>query len=446
MQRLGRMLLMLTVLTLVPPALALPEAAHDDESHHNQTLLRRWQSDPEHYARLKRHLKAFKALPAARQDRLRQLDRELHDEEPATQARLWRVMDRYSAWFDRLPTSDRERIAAATDARQRLQIVREVRERQWVERLPLAKRQQVVNAESPEKRAATIARFRKEEQERRFAWQKVASPRDDGSRRGPIVRVTDLPEELRLFVEGKLLPVLAVDDRKKLEESEGKWPLFGTVLRDLLEKYPLTFPAPPDNPVLVSKDLPAAVRMKFQQIKGAERKRISDATGKWPEFAIAVTDAIRRLSPPMPEELGPCRPGQFSRAQHEFIEKKLIPALSNEEQAELRKAEGLWPDYPQTVLKLSLKHRLSVPELPLPEPQEFWERLRIATTDVPLKWLQDFARDELSPQERAQLKLKYDDPESLFRLKELYLQRKPRSMWNVGSKDRPRPRKDTGSR
>ena len=71
-------------------------------------------------------------------------------------------------------------------------------------------------------------------------------------------------------------------------------------------------------------------------------------------------------------------------AQHEFIEKKLLPGLTLEEKAELQKAEGMWPEYPQAVQRLALKKQLSIPDLPLPGPPEFWDRLRLATTDVPL--------------------------------------------------------------
>lgn len=445
MRRLGGLVLLLAALALVAPGLAGPDDAADEEGQ-SRTLLRRWRSDAEHYARLRRNLKAFKELPAARQQRLRELDRDLHDEEPTTQAKLWRVMDRYAAWLERLPEADRERIRKAATAAQRLQVVREIRERQWIERLPAAKRKEIVDAPSPEKRAERVARFREEEQKRRLAWQKVLGPREEGPRKGPPVRVADLPAELKQFVEGKLAPELNADERKRLDDAEGKWPEFGRVLRDLFEKYPLTLPGPTAHPALTPRELPPAVRMKFQQIKGPDRRKITSSEGKWPEFAAAVTEAVRRLAPPMPEELGPCRPGQFPREQHEFIEKKLWPALSPDEHAELRKAEGMWPEYPQAVQRLALKHKLSIPNLPLPGPPEFWERLKVATTDIPLKWLQDFARDELTPQERAQLRLKFDDPESIVRLKELFLQRKPGAMHQAGPRERSRPRKDAGGR
>jgi hypothetical protein len=439
--------LLLAVLIVATPVFALPDDAPEDEGQQSQTLLRRWRTDAEHYARLKRNLKAFKELPADRQERLRALDRDVHEEEPAIQAKLWRVLDRYTAWLERLPAADQERIRSAATAQQRLQVVREIRERQWIERLPAARRKEIVDAITPEKRAERIARVREEEQKRRLAWQKVLAPREDGPRRGPPVTVAELPLDLKQFVEGKLLPVLKVEDRKRLAEVEGKWPAFGIVLRELFEKYPVTLPGPASSLVLTPRDLPPAVRMKFQQVKGPDRRKITFTEGKWPDFAVAVTEVLRRVAPPMPEELGPCRPGQFSPEQHEFIEKKLLPALGPDEKLELRNAEGMWPEYPQAVQRLALKHELSIPNMPLPGPPDFWERLKVATTDVPVKWLQEFARDELTREEREQLRLKFDDPESLQRLKELFLKRKPGAMFQMGPRERPRlPRKDAGIR
>src|SRR5262245_9551054 len=81
-----RMLSLLGFLALAAYGLAESEApAPEDPSlllEQNRRLLERWRKDPEHFNRLKNDLRAFQALPSEKQARLRQLDRDLHDEEP----------------------------------------------------------------------------------------------------------------------------------------------------------------------------------------------------------------------------------------------------------------------------------------------------------------------------------------------------------------------------
>src|SRR5438105_3134232 len=102
MHRLTRYSVLLGLLTL-PAWAPAPPGPPPRELDHNRRLLARWKEDPAHYARLKADLKAFQALPPERQATLRQLDDELHDQDPVIRAQLWHVMDRYVTWLDRLP-------------------------------------------------------------------------------------------------------------------------------------------------------------------------------------------------------------------------------------------------------------------------------------------------------------------------------------------------------
>ena len=58
---------------------------------------------------------------------MRQFDRELHDQDPETQNRLWEVLERYTDWVNRLPEADQKRIEQAADRNERLAIVKELR-------------------------------------------------------------------------------------------------------------------------------------------------------------------------------------------------------------------------------------------------------------------------------------------------------------------------------
>src|SRR5438093_9751536 len=97
------------------PVLAVSEPTAE-ELQANRRLLARWRADPEHYARLRRDYRAFIALPAEKRERIRELDRDLREEDLTTQAHLLRVLDRYSAWLERLADDDRARVEAASDS------------------------------------------------------------------------------------------------------------------------------------------------------------------------------------------------------------------------------------------------------------------------------------------------------------------------------------------
>ncbi len=127
------------------PVLAVSDAAPDD-AEHNRRLLDRYRADPDHYARLLRDLRAFQALPPDRQERMRQFDRELHDQDPETQNRLWEVLERYTDWVNRLPKADQKRIEQAADRNERLAIVKQLRMNDWMERLPKKDRDELAGA------------------------------------------------------------------------------------------------------------------------------------------------------------------------------------------------------------------------------------------------------------------------------------------------------------
>src|SRR5947209_4318754 len=116
MRRAVRSLLLLA-LALAAMGAALPEPpgdVHDDPLAWNQQKLEEWRANPKHNARLHRDLEHFWSLPREERDRLRALDRELHEQDSASQKRFWAVLERYHAWLERLPESDRRRIESAS--------------------------------------------------------------------------------------------------------------------------------------------------------------------------------------------------------------------------------------------------------------------------------------------------------------------------------------------
>ncbi len=101
---------------------------------------------------------------------MRLFDRELHEEDPATQQRLWEVLERYNNWVGRLPEADRLRIDEAADRTERLEVVKELREQEWVDRLPKEERDDLERMSGP-MRTKRIALLRSEERQRRKEWR-----------------------------------------------------------------------------------------------------------------------------------------------------------------------------------------------------------------------------------------------------------------------------------
>src|SRR5579871_5664146 len=96
--------LMLPALGFIMAAMPAQEAEPDDVAsvlERNGQLLRKWQADPEHDARLKHDLRAYWQLPKEKRERLRRLDRQLHQLDAKTQQRLWRVAERYREWLEK---------------------------------------------------------------------------------------------------------------------------------------------------------------------------------------------------------------------------------------------------------------------------------------------------------------------------------------------------------
>jgi hypothetical protein len=425
----------LALVVLALPVLASSEPSSEDLDR-NRRLLEKWRADPEHYARLKRDLKAFHAMPRDRQDRLRKLDHDLSEADSRTQRQLWNVMERYANWFDRLPEADRQRIEAAGDREERLHVVQTIREQQLLDRLPRKTRDELAKLPE-EQRRAELVKFRKETQRLRREWRLAMRPLTNPV---PLVgkpaKLADFPADVQAYVRDVIKPQLSATEKDRLNEAEGKWPQLAQVILELAEKHPLTLPGPVGP--MRFRDLPADVRqaMPPKGLTGPEKKRLQNAADKWPDYAVEFTRIARQNKVTLPRQLGPCTPKEFAQPIVQFIDKTLLPKLLDNEKNDLKKAEGQWPEYPRKVLDLAHKHKLEVPGMKLPGPPELWEKARSALPELPDRTLRDFAAAELTAKERADLQLSADDPDSRERLKEAFFKKHPRELERLKKIDR----------
>jgi hypothetical protein len=430
------------VLAGAAPLLAVP-ALTPQELEQNRLRLAQWRTNPQNYARLQGDLAHFLTQPEASQERLRQLDHDLHQESPYTQARLFDVMERYADWLDRLSPADRDLIKQAGGRRQRLQAVKQIRERQWLERLPQAVRERIARAPQ-EERHRLIHREREKEKKNRKEWSNAFAQWEDVLLRRP-VKLSDMSPAMKVFVRDILRPRLSNDEQRRLDWAQENRAQFAKVLVDLADRHPPALPGL-RGPTKLSQ-LPLFLQQRINQLFKASkdprrrqieslRRKVKDAEGTWPDYGTAVAAVARfyranNVGPAIPFELWPAGPRDLSGPVGQFLVRKLRPVLNNEQKQRLKASLGKWPDFPLALQELAKEHRLQVPWLTLPPPRDLWDLYRRKPQGKdnlpPLsrQTLRLFAQVELTAKDRADLGLTAFDRTSWKRLREEYFRRKP---------------------
>ena len=208
-----------------------PEAAADLER--NRQLLQKWKAEPEHYARLQRDLHDFWELSDAKRGQLRQLDHALHQLEPQTRKRLWKVAERYLAWLEGLPEDERRHIEETKDAQERLRLIRTIRERQWIERLP-RKVQADLDKLPEDARSAEVARLRIRNDSNVFCGNVLSMYRVFGNQLSPIDLRT--PGDLS---RNNCCPRLTPEEKQSIQFGAWYiWPNFPRTVKELANIIP----------------------------------------------------------------------------------------------------------------------------------------------------------------------------------------------------------------
>jgi hypothetical protein len=340
-------------------------------------------------------VRAFKALPPERQAAVRQLDRQLSEQDPPTRDRLFRALEAYAVWLDRLADGERRAVLAAGTPGLRLEVVREVRERQWVAGLPESQRRQL-DGQPPEERARLIARWKEGEADRRRAWAvarrhweavkagKPPYPFDSEPMRKEVIEFVrtafrtenvaagDRPRcRLTLGPQGELARLREAQLEAQLHGGWA-WYDYGSLVYDLSRKYPMLPEPGTGKPVTAPEDLGRFGTQFFT--KGPGRKAVVQHIGKWPDFALEVwahANRAKGVTIPPSVTLGPARPGEFKEPVNRFVA-ELGAKVSPAEWAALAELEGKWPEYPRKLVELADRHDLSIPGVTLPGSPARW--------------------------------------------------------------------------
>jgi hypothetical protein len=418
------------------------------DAEQNRRQLKKWQADPKNYARLLNELRAFLTQSPERQQDLRALHQALARVKPSVRARLFEVMERYADWLDRLPPDERREVEQAITPRERLQVIRRLRQKQWIDQLPQADRDRVARAQGPE-RDRLLAQLRQRDRQRRREWAAALRNLDVQARRRPGGRWLETPE-MKTFLKEYLRPRLNDQEKRRLDTvATNRKARLPFVLVELADRHPLALPG--ERGPVHFKDLPAEVRKKLRNLDNLMkapvdqqqnprlvflRQRALQAEGHWPQFGMIVARFGRLADIKLPYELWPSRKKDLSGPVRLFLEFDLEPALTSEEKTELQKAEGQgWPAFPTAIHKLADKYHLRVPWQTLPGVRRQWDGFRPAgrltasyLPPVPRHILRTFAEVELTAEDRTKLGLTPFEPPNWERLRQEYFRRKPEEL------------------
>ncbi|VTR94588.1 Uncharacterized protein OS=Blastopirellula marina DSM 3645 GN=DSM3645_08206 PE=4 SV=1 [Gemmata massiliana] len=333
--------------------------------------------------------RSFRALPLARQAEIVKLDQELYAKEPRERDRLFRALEAFAVWLDRLPDADRRGVLGAATPHLRREVVRDLREQQWLDALPTALRKKVDSLINANEKAELIKQWKDDEAVRRerlafvrqhaeaFAANKSPWPFDTEVGRKEVTefaqsvfRVDDV-KRCRLSLEQ------LAEYRRTLElaRRDGTWAWYGLTVYELSRLHPY-LPEPAEAKLMITEpnDLPELYARAAAKKGGASRLK-PNTFGKWPEFPLEVLKDVPlgKFVPPNMPQLGPARLGDFKEPVRTFVTKELFPKLTGEEQRALRFVEGKWPDYSRELVRYATKYDLSMPGVMLPGSPKKWD-------------------------------------------------------------------------
>ena len=324
--------------------------------------------------------KAFRALPAARRAEIVKLDHDLHAKEPRKRDRLFRAIEAYAVWLERLPEPERRGVLAQETSGLRLGVIRRVREQQWWDALPPAVRAK------PE----LLPPWREEEAARRERWAFVRQhaeafaankspwPFDTDAGRKEVTEFARTAFKLDDPKKCRLSPDELTEYRRlhTVAERDGAWAWYGLFVYEMNKAHP--YLPESDNPKLMLTE-PTELHETYSRMlqkKGGGWRIKPSVIGKWPDFPMEVmreTGLVKFMSPNAPP-LGPARLSDFKEPVRNLATKELFPKLSGDEKTLLQRLEGKWPEYPQRLVQYAHKYDLPVPGVTLPYSPRIWDQ------------------------------------------------------------------------
>jgi hypothetical protein len=190
--------------------------------------------------------------------------------------------------------------------------------------------------------------------------------------RRPPLRYQDLEQDEQMFVKEFLRPRLDEREKRHLDFTANRGRVFPVLLVDLADHHPMALPG--SKGPTKFEELPKPVRDRLpERAKGSAE--LKQAEGNWPDYGKQVARVARENNVPLPFEFLPERIEDLSWPVKRFVRRKLMPMLTPAERRRLRKTLS-WPEFPQLLDKLAREHKMRVPWLTLPGRPERWDVYR----------------------------------------------------------------------
>jgi hypothetical protein len=424
-------------ITLAALLSTLPSVLPDDSNAATRAKIAEFRAkDSQGYALVYHNAKAFLALPVARQQAIRDLHKDLQEQPPIQKIRLTEVMKRYVEWLHSLPQEDQKRIDQAPDRPTRLQIIREIRDKQWLSRQPkairddvdkLAKRNPlpavaqvgalglgghqaatIFESEKLDLRTETINKRKRQEAQKARDWIIAMRFWDDlvhaPKKTTMPVKAADFSPRIDLYVREYLRPMLSSAEQDRLDKAEGHWPQYPMALVELADKHPIALP-PKYGPTKY-KDLPSDIRKRMDPLFELKKTKpdfvlhnkalnkeidarltvFGDASMATKFITAVVTHAHKNFVKLVDDkvefhEVWPTKDLELSVKMQVFVQ-LLYQRLSPTEQAELKMAENKWPEYVLKIKELAARYHERPPWQTLPDAEKHqWDKYRIHLRD-----------------------------------------------------------------
>lgn len=350
------------------------------------------EADPKQRGQL---IEQFLSYPADRRDQLRELDRALHKLPEAKREEYFALLECYALWLDRLADTDRQSVLLTVSPEDRLQTLINLRHEEWFAQW-CDSRQAEFSAADETVQQELLTNWRQQSIGRHQNWKVSAKHWRNlltASDQPPWpFNEADLNQQIECFVRDALgagvalevdakpeIPtscrlsrdeVLELRQRYQAAHDEGYWLLYGAYLVRLADRYP-TLPRPSNGEAVVSvAQLPSDWATEWKKKKFLDTKRMQ-LQSRWPDFALELAAAGKRVRTDL-TPLGPCRPDQFQPELEEFLRVQFFPSLTEMELGDIECLEGVWPDYPEAILRTARENDWAVPGLSLPGKPSKW--------------------------------------------------------------------------
>jgi hypothetical protein len=233
-------------------------------------------------------------------------------------------------------------------------------------------------------------------------WQDLTDP-DPKKRPAMPARAGDFGPDVDVFVKDYLRPALSEQEKERLDKAEGHWPQYPLTLVELADRHPMALPQK-HGPVAYH-DLPkgitdkVAAKWEAKDAKGnpkaapatfflnqanskKNKERLEKIEPGLPtRLACVVATYLHTRKVERPYELWAAKSSDLGRPMKEFLDPdgSFMTNLTDAERAELRQAEGKWPEYPFKIKQLAEKYGFKPPWQSLPDPSDAkhqWDKYR----------------------------------------------------------------------